>query len=109
MRTNSREDYGVISRRSIRDDFQPSVIKPILHKIASFPRISRLSPKCEYIRYERFFSGKQVKKTADSVSDRAEGSGWYQFIHEEDRLALNRAAGYSDKKRLYLLHKPVLK
>lgn len=109
MRTRIKEDYGVISRRSIRGDFEPKQMPRELNLVKSFPRIKSLSPKCEYIRFERFFLGRQVQKIAESASDKAEGSGWYQFVFEEDSSALNKAAGYSDKKRLYLLHKPIFK
>lgn len=36
-------------------------------------------------------------------------TGYYQFIHDDDRKALNDAAGWSDNKKQYLLERPKLK
>ena len=71
-------------------------------------RVSNINPICEYAKYARYFVGKLVrlinKKGAGGST-----TGWYEFVHDEDRIALNQAAGWSDNKRMYLLERPKFK
>lgn len=104
MRTKGREDFGVVSRRSIQKELsEPKT----LVKAPKSSRINYLSSQCEYSRYSHLFVNKAVR-LVESTSI-FNSSGWYEFVYEEDRIAVNKMMGYSDKKRLYLLYKPVLK
>ena len=132
MRTKKKVDYGAISKRSVRKDFFPEEIhiqkektpeKRNLPKItetekvqqleqyeaADTPcRISNINPNCQYAKYAKFFVGKLVKLVNKTgVGDST--TGWYEFLFDEDRKALNEAAGWSDRKNRYLLERPKLK
>lgn len=132
MRVNKRPDYGAISKRSIKKDFFPEQIhvhkektpekrnfekitetKKVKHleryESSDAPcRISSINPNCQYAKYARFFLGKLVKLVNKTgIGDST--TGWYEFVFDEDRKALNEAAGWSDRKNRYLLERPKLK
>ena len=120
-----KTDYEAISRRSIKRDFYSERIhiqgkkmsqNGNINKITvenaieegAAMRVATISPICEYARFARYFVGKLVrlinkKGTGDSTT------GWYEFVHDEDRIALNQAAGWSDNKKMYLLERPKFK
>lgn len=123
-----KPDYEVISRRSVAKDFYPERIHIIHKKVpekrnsreinipkqqeqpeeGQSKRISTINPICMYSKYARFFVGKLVRL----ISKKGEGdstTGWYEFVHDEDRKALNEAAGWSDNKKMYLLERPKFK
>ena len=104
MRLKSKEDFGVVSRRSIQKELSQT---KTLHKAPKATRIDYLSAGCEYVDYSYLFAGKAVKLVESTSIFNT--SGWYEFVYDEDRQAVNKKLGYSDKKRLYLLYKPVLK
>ena len=128
MRVGNKKkpDFEAISRRSIKRDFYPERIyldkrktpenensveitmpKPAPAEGRAF-RITNINPVCEYAKYARFFVGRLVRlKRKTGVGDST--TGWYEFLHEKDRAALNQAAGWSDKKKEYLLERPKLK
>jgi hypothetical protein len=124
MRTKKKVDYGSISRRSVRQDFYPEKIHVPKEKAPqkrNFPeisgrvnpaekpfRIQSITPVCQYEKFSRFFVGKLVQLAVKTgVGDST--TGWYEFVFEDDRKALNEAAGWSDNKRKYLLERPKLK
>lgn len=132
MRVNKRPDYGAISKRSIKKDFFPEQIhvhkektpekrnfekitetKKVKHleryESSDAPcRISSINPNCQYAKYAKFFLGKLVKLVNKTgIGDST--TGWYEFVFDEDRKALNEAAGWSDRKNRYLLERPKLK
>lgn len=122
-----KPDFEAISRRSIKRDFYSERIyvqgkkMPQNENIAKINvrnevdveegvpmRVSNINPICEYAKYARYFVGKLVrlinkKGAGDSTT------GWYEFVHDEDRVALNQAAGWSDNKKMYLLERPKFK
>ena len=125
MRVKRRTDFEAISRRSVQRDFYPERIyldkrktpetqkKPQI-TINAEPRdnavyrIASINPVCEYIKFARYFCNKLVrlverKGTGDSTT------GWYEFVHDADRQALNQAAGWSDNKNRYFLERPKFK
>lgn len=126
MRVKRRTDFEAISRRSIERDFYPERIyldkkktpekqksveitmpKPAPAEGKAF-RITNINPVCEYAKYARFFVGRLVRLTRKTgVGDST--TGWYEFLHDKDRAALNQAAGWSDNKKEYLLERPKLK
>lgn len=126
MRVKNRIDYEAISRRSIKRDFYPERIylnqrktpengnsrgiraQPDNGNEGNVYRIASVNMICEYAKYSRFFTGKLVRLIrSKGIGDST--TGWYEFIHDEDRVAINQAAGWSDNKREYLLERPKLK
>lgn len=126
MRVKYRIDYEAISRRSIKRDFYPERIyltqrkmpengnpKEIIAQLdngheGKVYRIASINMICEYARYSKYFIGKLVRLIrSKGIGDST--TGWYEFLHDEDRIALNQAAGWSDNKREYLLERPKLK
>ena len=108
MRTKKRRDYGELARRSVKKDFEmfqcpgnDDVKKEEKEvRINTEKRIISISDVSSYHAYSRFIVGKLVR-----VKEKAPiGSNSYycEFVHEEDQKALNMAAGWSDKKKLYL-------
>lgn len=109
MRTKKRTpDYGAISRRSIQNDFKrvqstrkgrnacKSKIRP---KINAERRVLFISENSAYYRYRSFFVGKLVRLIKQSNV-----GGWIVgFVYDDDRKAINHAAGWSDMKKEYLL------
>ena len=111
MRTKKRTpDFGAISRSSIKKDFQRVQIYPAeekrpqieeLPKINAERRIIHISEVSGYAKFARYIVGKLVRlKEKANVG----GNSWYcEFVYDDDRKALNMAAGWSDNKKLYLL------
>jgi hypothetical protein len=115
MRLNNKKktDYAAISRRSIKKDFYSEQIhmekKTGPEKRNSNEiRISKINPACQYAKFSRFFVGKLVR-LAEKAGTGDSTTGWYEFIRDEDRKAINDAAGWSDNKRQYFLENPKLK
>lgn len=114
MRLNKRRtDYGEISRRSIAEDFYSEgmygkrKITPEKRNSDEI-RIIKINPICQYAQYSRYLVGKLMRLVKkDGIWDST--TGWYEFIRDEDRRALNDAAGWSDNKREYYLENPTTK
>lgn len=110
MRTKKRAtDYGAISKSSIKRDFQRQQTYPTdkkcpeiedLPQINAERRIIHISEMSAYAKYARYIVGKLVKlKEKANVG----GNSWYcEFVHDDDRKALNMAASWSDNKKQYL-------
>lgn len=105
--SKSNSYYGEIAKASVKKDFQKSQKKPEPVKIRvddppaedAQRRIIQIKENGEYSKYARFIVGKLVKLKRKSMF----GNSWYcEFVFEEDRKALNRAAGWSDNKKEYL-------
>ena len=94
-------DYSEIVRRSIRKEFarcgRKREIKTPHPK--NTRRVISLNERSEYARFKRFIVGKLVR-ILESGND---GGYWVQFVRDDDRLALNAAAGWSENKNRYLL------
>lgn len=94
MRTK-KIDYSEISRRSIKRDFSQVKNKP---ESNSERRVSFVCENSGYYKYKSFILGKLVR-----IIERAE-IGWIcEFVHDDDRKALNAYAGWSNNKKTYLL------
>jgi len=99
------KDYAELVRKSIRKDFananfkrnarEPRVPHPLNTK-----RILSINEKCEYYKFRKFFVGKLIR----IVEDNGQKGVWVEFVRLNDGKKLNNAAGWSDSKRLYLLH-----
>lgn len=97
-----KSDFLTDSRRSIQRDFQRYRRKEKAPEIEDLPKISAerrivfVGEKSEYFRYRSFLLGKKVRLIRES----SVGGGWIcEFIHDDDRKALNMAGGWSDKKQ----------
>lgn len=107
MRTKQKpkSDFLTDSRRSIQRDFQRYRRKEKAPEIEDLPKINAerrivfVGEKSEYFRFRSYIVGKKVRLIRESVV----GGGWVcEFIHDDDRKALNHAGGWSDNKKQYL-------
>lgn len=118
-----KTDYDAISRCSVRKDFvcgktygnqiktpqaknyNKITILKNSYTQKEYKRIAAINPTCMYAKYARYFVGKAVRLVSDAGMENST-TGWYAFIHDDDRKALNQAAGWSDEKKQYLLERP---
>lgn len=109
MRTKKRTpDYGAISRSSIKRDFQRVQRYPEREKrpqIENMPEINAerrvlfVGENSGYYKLRSFIVGKLVR-----LVHKSSVGGWVcEFVHDDDRKAINHAAGWSDNKKQYLL------
>jgi len=112
MRVKKNRDFSSVSRESMKKDFVNPIIvqekkpQPKEEKKKEGQRIIEINTNCSYAKLARFLVGKLVKcieKKEDSTS------GWYEFIFDDDRKALNRAGYWSDNKNRYFLERPKFK
>ena len=100
------KDYDEVIRRSIRKDFAKANFKrngraPREPRPANTKRIVYVDDSSEYAKFRKLLLGKIVRLKSVSVT----GSGvWVMFVNDNDRKRLNRAAGWSNEKMLYLLY-----
>lgn len=98
------KDYNELVRRSIRKDFAKANFKrngrvPKTPHPKNTRRVVDLNETSAYAKYRRYIVGRLVR-----ICNYVFGYGyWVQFVHDSDRVALNRAAGWSNDKREYLL------
>lgn len=109
MRIKKRQpDYGAISRASIKRDFQRVQRYPEREKrreIENPPEINAeirvlfVGENSGYYKLRSFIVGKLVR-----LIEQSSMGGWIcEFVHDDDRKAINAAAGWSDRKKQYLL------
>lgn len=109
MRTKKRTtDFGAISRASIKRDFQRVQRYPEREKrqqienppeINAERRVLFVSESSSYYKLRSFIVGKLVR-----LVQKTSVGGWVcEFVHDDDRKAINHAAGWSDNKKQYLL------
>lgn len=97
------KDYNETVRRSIRKDFANAHYKRLNReqkpKNQKIRRVADLNEISAYAKYRRLVVGRLVR-----IRNYVFGYGyWVEFVYDDDRKALNRAAGWSDAKREYLL------
>lgn len=99
MRVAKKIDHEEISRRSIRRDFARTNKRRAEDPEASDERrIASVNETSSYYKYRHLIIGKLVR-----LIERSEIVGWVcEFVHDDDRVALNAAAGWSDMKCRYL-------
>lgn len=101
-----RQDLNEIVRRSIRKDFANANFKRYVsapktpHPIKT-KRVLSINERCEYYKFKKHIVGRLVR-----IVENATSGVWVEFVNDEDRRSLNNAAGWSDKKCLYLLTGP---
>ena len=109
MRTKKRTpDYGAISRQSIKNDFRRAQTYPAREKrqqienppeINSERRVLFVGENSSYYKLRSYLVGKLVR-----LIEQSSVGGWVcEFVHDDDRKAINHAAGWSELKNTYLL------
>lgn len=106
MRTRKKNtDFLAVSRRSIKRDFKQYHEREKRPQIENSPEINsvrRIQFVCEhssYFKLRSYLIGKLVRLVEQSSI----GSWYCEFVHEEDRKTINKAAGWSESKERYLL------
>lgn len=106
MRTRKKNtDFLAVSRRSIKRDFKQyheREKRPQIEnspEISSVRRIQFVGEHSSYYKLRSYLLGKLVRLVEQSSI----GSWYCEFVHDEDRRALNHAAGWSNNKDRYLL------
>lgn len=89
-------DYGNIARRAMRKDLQRAGLGKS-QRPPNGMRVKQIEPTSAYYQYRRCIIGKLVR-----VREETQLGKWYEFVHDEDRRALNTEAGWSDSKEVYM-------
>lgn len=96
------KDYNELVRRSIKQDFANANYK----RNARVPkprkqtkRVKELNEQSGYYQFRKLIVGKLVKIVGFGIICGV----WVEFVHDSDRVALNRVAGWDDDKRRFLL------
>lgn len=97
-----KNDYADASKRSIKKD----LIRARQEKSADAAnkRIKEVRPTSSYYKYSRYIVGRLVRITGQGLCGNV-----CEFVHDEDRQALNHAAGWSDKKKEYIFDSVIFK
>lgn len=95
-------NYDDIVRRSIRKDFAKANFKrngrvPKTPHPKDTKRVIDLNETSGYAKLRRFIVGRLVR-----IVERGLNGCWVEFVRDEDRDALNHAAGWKDKRRFLL-------
>ena len=86
-------------RQSVKKDFTNAFYKTRkVNKAKGYKRVVHIITDTYYYEFRRFFIGKTVK-----IKRNSEHGDWIEFVNESDRLALNKYAGWSEKKE-YLIN-----
>lgn len=102
-----KQDWNEVVRTSIRKDFANANFKrqgkaPKTPHPKNTKRVLAINEQCEYYRFKKYLVGRLVR----IIKNRDGGNVWIEFVNDEDRKALNNAAGWSDSKNQYLLYGP---
>jgi hypothetical protein len=98
------KDYNELVRRSIRKDFAKANFKrngrvPKTPHPKHTRRVVDLNDASAYKQFRRLIIGRLVRIIEPGYN----GGYWVEFIRDDDRDALNTAAGWSKDKRRFLL------
>lgn len=100
-----KNEFAEVSKRSIKKDL---IIarkeKSAEGRNGKNKRIKEVRPTSSYYKYSRYIVGRLVRITGKGLCGNV-----CEFVHDEDRQALNNAAGWSDKKREYIFDSVVFK
>lgn len=102
-----KSDFWADSRRSISKDWKRYGRREKVPQIENSPqigmemRVAFVGERSDYYRHRSCVLGKKVRLVCKSdIMD-----GWIcEFVHDDDRKALNKAGGWSDNKRQYLFN-----
>ena len=97
------KDYSEIVRRSIRKDFAKANYKrnaraPKTQRPKDARRVVDLNETSAYAKFRRLIVGRFVR-----IIGNVSNGCWVEFVRDADRVALNNAAGWTERKRLFLL------
>lgn len=92
-------------RKSMRRDFANANFKKLGQQVKTphplnTKRITGIREQCDYFKYSRYLLNKLVRILEETNT----GGKWVEFVNDNDRKALNNAAGWSDSKNRYLLY-----
>ena len=97
-----KNDYAAESKNSIKKDLISA--RQERSADAANKRIKEVRPTSSYYKYSRYIVGRLVRITGKGLCGNV-----CEFVHDEDRQALNNAAGWSDKKREYIFDSVIFK
>ena len=97
-----KNDYAAASKGSIKKDLIRA--RQEWSADAANKRIKEVRPTSSYYKYSRYIVGRLVRITGKGLCGNV-----CEFVHDEDRQALNNAAGWSDKKREYIFDSVIFK
>lgn len=97
------KDYNDIVRKSIRKDFAKSNFKrngraPRVPHPKNTRRVRELTEVSGYYEYRKLIIGKLVRILKAGILE----GFWVEFVRDADRDALNKAAGWKDKREFLL-------
>lgn len=97
------KDYSEIVRRSIRRDFAKANFKrngrvPKTPHPKDTKRVVDLNELSGYAKFRRYIVGRLVR-----IVEKGLNGCWVEFVRDQDREALNRAAGWTKEKCRFLL------
>lgn len=97
------KDYNELVRKSIRKDFAKANFKrngraPRVPHPKNTKRVVEITKASSYYEYRKFILGKIVRILRPTVV----GGVWIEFVRDADRDALNKAAGWKDKREFLL-------
>ncbi len=98
------KDYNELVRKSIRKDFAKANFKrngraPRVPHLKNTKRVVEITKASGYYEHRKFILGKIVRILRPGVV----GGVWIEFVRDADRDALNKAAGWKDKREYLLL------
>lgn len=86
-------------RQSIKKDFDNAFFKQRAgRKQSGYKIIDYILINSEYYKFKKFLVGKTIR-----IIRNAESGQWIEFVNDSDRIALNKYAGWSEKKQ-YLIN-----
>lgn len=87
-------------RDSVKRDFDSAFYKKIRERgnKTNQAEIISIPDDSLYFKYRRFLVGKLIRILREGMSGQ-----WIEFVNEEDAIALNKAAGWTNKRE-YLLN-----
>ena len=97
-----KNDYAAASKNSIKKDLIRARQKR--NTDAANKRIKEVRPTSSYYKYSRYIVGRLVRITGKGLCGNV-----CEFVHDEDRQALNHAAGWSDRKKEYIFDSVIFK
>lgn len=97
------KDYNELVRRSIRRDFAKANFKrngraPRVPHPKNTRRVQELTEASGYYEHRRLIVGRIVRILRPGIV----GGYWIEFVRDADRDALNKAAGWKDKREFLL-------
>lgn len=97
-------NLAAASKRSIKKDLIIARKGEKRSAEAANKRIKEVLPTSSYYKYSRYIVGRLVRIKGKGLCGNV-----CEFVHDEDRQALNNAAGWSDRKKEYIFDSVIYK